>query len=129
MKLLKDILYKVDLDSILGDTNVAIPHVCFDSREVQKDSLFVAVKGTVSDGHDYISTAIKKGATAIVCEVLPKKRPEQVVFVKAKDSARALGVISCNYYDHPSEKIKLVGVTGTNGKTTVSSLLFGYFKR
>lgn len=128
MKLLKDILYKVDLDSIMGDTNVAIPHVCFDSREVQKDSLFVAVKGTVSDGHDYISTAIKKGAIAIVCEVLPKKRPEQVVFVKAKDSARALGVISCNYYDHPSEKIKLVGVTGTNGKTTVSSLLFGLFQ-
>ena len=128
MKLLKDILYKVDLDSISGNTNCAISHLCFDSRQVQKDALFVAVKGSVSDGHAYIKTAIERGALAIVCEVLPTEMHADVVYVKVKDSSEALGVIASNYHDNPSEKIKLIGVTGTNGKTTVSTLLYNLFQ-
>ena len=128
MKLLKDILYKVELDSIHGNTNSAISHLCFDSREVQKDALFVAVKGSVSDGHSYIQTAIDQGALAVVCEVLPTDLQSDIVYVKVKDSAHALGVISSNYYDNPSEKIKLIGVTGTNGKTTVTTLLYSLYQ-
>lgn len=128
MKLLKDILYKVDLDHIEGNTNVAIPHMCFDSRQVQKDSLFVAVKGSLSDGHDYIEMAIEKGALAIICESLPADLNENVVYVQVKNSSRALGVVASNFYDNPSEKIKLVGVTGTNGKTTVATLLHNLFQ-
>ena len=128
MKLLKDILYKVDLDHIQGNTNIAIPHLCFDSRQVQKDSLFIAVKGSLSDGHDYIDKSLEAGALAVVCEELPANIKEDVVYVKVKDSSRALGVISSNYYDNPSEKIKLVGVTGTNGKTTVATLLHSLFQ-
>jgi len=128
MKLLKDILYKVDLDRIEGNTNIAIPHMCFDSRQVQKDTLFVAVKGSLSDGHDYIVKAIELGALAIICEDLPAKLNENVVYVKVKNSSRALGVVASNFYDNPSEKIKLVGVTGTNGKTTVATLLHNLFQ-
>jgi UDP-N-acetylmuramoyl-L-alanyl-D-glutamate--2,6-diaminopimelate ligase len=128
MKLLKDILYKVDLDRIEGNTNIAIPHMCFDSRQVQKDTLFVAVKGSLSDGHDYIEKAIELGALAIISEALPVKLNENVVYVKVKDSSRALGVVASNFYDNPSEKIKLVGVTGTNGKTTVATLLHNLFQ-
>ena len=128
MKLLKDILYKVDLDRIEGNTNIAIPHMCFDSRQVQKDTLFVAVKGSLSDGHDYIEKAIELGALAIICEHLPAKLNENVVYVKVKNSSRALGVVASNFYDNPSEKIKLVGVTGTNGKTTVATLLHNLFQ-
>ena len=128
MKLLKDILYKVDLYRIEGDANIAIPHMCFDSRQVQKDTLFVAVKGSLSDGHDYIVKAIELGALAIICEDLPAKLNENVVYVIVKDSSRALGVVASNFYDNPSEKIKLVGVTGTNGKTTVATLLHNLFQ-
>jgi UDP-N-acetylmuramoyl-L-alanyl-D-glutamate--2,6-diaminopimelate ligase len=128
MKLLKDILYKVDLDRIEGNTNIAIPHMCFDSRQVQKDTLFVAVKGSLSDGHDYVANAIELGALAIICEDLPAKLNENVVYVKVKDSSRALGVVASNFYDNPSEKIILVGVTGTNGKTTVATLLHNLFQ-
>ena len=128
MKLLKDILYKVELLHIEGTTNCAIPHVCFDSRLVQKDSLFVAVKGSLVDGHLYIEKAISLGAIAIVCEHLPKVLHEGIIYVKVADSAQALGVIAANFYDNPSEKIKLIGVTGTNGKTTVATLLYNLFQ-
>ena len=123
MKLLKDILYKVDLDRIVGNTNIAIPHMCFDSRQVQKDTLFVAIKGSLFDGHNFITKAIELGALAIICEDLPADLNENVVYVKVKDSSKALGVVASNFYDNPSEKIKLVGVTGTNGNTTVVTLL------
>ncbi len=128
MKLLKDILYKVDLDRIVGNTNVAIPHMCFDSRQVQKDTLFVAIKGSLFDGHNFITKAIDFGALTIVCEDLPAVLNKNVVYVKVKDSSKALGVIASNFYDNPSEKIKLVGVTGTNGKTTVATLLHNLFQ-
>jgi UDP-N-acetylmuramoyl-L-alanyl-D-glutamate--2,6-diaminopimelate ligase len=128
MKLLKDILYKVDLERIEGSTNFAIPHICFDSREVQKDSLFIAVNGTLSDGHSFIDSAISKGAIGVVCENLPQTINPKVVYIKVKNSAQSLGVIASNFYDNPSEKLKLVGVTGTNGKTTVATLLHNLFQ-
>jgi UDP-N-acetylmuramoyl-L-alanyl-D-glutamate--2,6-diaminopimelate ligase len=128
MKLLKDILYKVELESISGNANIAIPHICFDSRIVQKDSLFVAVKGSISDGHTFIEKAISLGALAVICEKLPVLLNPEVVYVKVKDAATALGIIAANFYDNPSEKIKLIGVTGTNGKTTVATLLHNLFQ-
>jgi len=128
MKLLKDILYKVDLDRIVGNTNVAIPHMCFDSRQVQKDSLFIAVKGSLSDGHGFIEQSIELGALAVICEVLPSALNDKVVYIKVKDSSRALGIVASNFHNNPSEKLKLVGITGTNGKTTVATLLHNLFQ-
>ena len=128
MKLLSDILYKVKLEEIIGSTHVAISSIVFDSRKVKKDSLFVATKGAAVDGHIYIQKAIESGAIAIVCEEIPKDKNDQITYVKVADSTYALGVMACNYYDNPSEKLKLVGITGTNGKTTTVTLLFNLFK-
>ena len=128
MKLLSDILYKVKLEEIIGSTHVAISSIVFDSRKVKKDSLFVATKGAADDGHIYIQKAIELGAIAIVCEEIPKDKNDQITYVKVADSTYALGVMACNYYDNPSEKLKLVGITGTNGKTTTVTLLFNLFK-
>ncbi len=129
MKLLKDILYRVSLVEVVGSTNVAITAVSFDSRRIEKDSLFFAVRGTQSDGHKYIDETIVGGAIAIVCEVLPEKMDAKITYIKVSDSALALGIVASNFYDNPSEKIKLVGVTGTNGKTTTVTLLFNLFKK
>ena len=128
MKLLSDILYKVKLEEIIGSTHVAISSIVFDSRKVKKDSLFVATKGAADNGHIYIQKAIESGAIAIVCEEIPKDKNDQITYVKVTDSTYALGVMACNYYDNPSEKLKLVGITGTNGKTTTVTLLFNLFK-
>jgi UDP-N-acetylmuramoyl-L-alanyl-D-glutamate--2,6-diaminopimelate ligase len=128
MKLLSQILYKVRLEEVVGSTHVAISSVTFDSRTVKKDSLFIATKGTAVDGHEYIQQAIQNGAIAVVCESVPSQLEETVTYVKVKDSSYSLGIIACNYYDNPSEKLKLVGVTGTNGKTTTATLLFNLFK-
>ena len=128
MKLLSDILYKVKLEEIIGSTHVAISSIVFDSRKVKKDSLFVATKGVADNGHIYIQKAIELGAIAIVCEEIPKDKNDQITYVKVTDSTYALGVMACNYYDNPSEKLKLVGITGTNGKTTTVTLLFNLFK-
>lgn len=128
MKLLRDILYKAGLLEVQGSTNVAITAMVFDSRKVAKDSLFVAVKGTQSDGHAFIETAIAAGALAIVCEAFPAALNERITYVKVADSAQALGIMSSNFYDNPSASLKLVGVTGTNGKTTTVTLLFQLFR-
>src|ERR1700752_3443504 len=128
MKLLSDILYKTRLEEIVGSTNVAISAVTFDSRKVKKDSLFIATKGTTVDGHKFIDKAIELGAVAIVCEDLPEVTKDHITYVKVLDSSVALGYIACNFYDNPSEKLKLVGVTGTNGKTTTATLLFNLFR-
>ena len=128
MKLLSDILYKARLEEVIGSTNLAISAVTFDSRKVKKDSLFVATRGTAADGHDFIDQAILAGAVAIVCEDLPSVLNEQVTYVKVTNTSLALGFIACNFYDHPSEKLKLVGITGTNGKTTTVTLLFNLFR-
>ncbi|MBA3681068.1 MAG: UDP-N-acetylmuramoyl-L-alanyl-D-glutamate--2,6-diaminopimelate ligase [Bacteroidetes bacterium] len=128
MKLLSDIIYKVRLEEITGSTHMAISSVTFDSRSVKKDSLFVATKGTAVDGHTYIDKAIESGAIAVVCEEMPANKNENVTYVKVADSSYALGIIACNFFDNPSEKVKLVGITGTNGKTTTVTLLFNLFK-
>ena len=129
MKLLKDILYKVSLIEVVGSTNVAINAIQFDSRKVGKDNLFVAVRGTVSDGHKYIDNTITAGAIAVLCEEIPISINEKITYIKVKDTSAALGIIASNFYDNPSEHIKLVGVTGTNGKTTTVTLLFNLFKK
>lgn len=129
MKLLKDILYKAGIIEVTGSTNVAITALTFDSRKIEKDSLFIAVKGTQADGHTYINDVISKGAIAVLCEEFPEVLNEKVTYVKVKDTSAALGIIAANFYDNPSEKLKLVGVTGTNGKTTTVTLLFNLFKK
>ncbi len=129
MKLLKDILYKAGITELIGSTNVAITSVCSDSRKATKDSLFVAVRGIKSDGHQFIDQTIKTGAVAIVCEEFPEETSDKITYVKVKDCSVALGVIASNFYDSPSEKLKLVGVTGTNGKTTTVTLLFNLFRK
>lgn len=126
---LKEILYKVSLTSSYGNMAVEVNGICFDSRKVQPGSLFVAVRGTQSDGHDYITKAILQGAVAIVCEKLPDTINETLVYVTVKSSAEALGIIASNFYRNPSEKLKLTGVTGTNGKTTTATLLYQLFSR
>jgi UDP-N-acetylmuramoyl-L-alanyl-D-glutamate--2,6-diaminopimelate ligase len=128
MKLLKDILYKAGIVEVHGSTNVAIAALTFDSRKIEKDSLFIAVKGTQVDGHQYISEVAKKGAVAVLCEDFPADLNEKITYIKVKDTSFAMGIVASNYYNNPSEKLKLVGVTGTNGKTTTVTLLFNLFK-
>lgn len=127
MRELKDILYKVNITSASGDMGISIRGIAFDSRSVKKGFLFVAVKGTQSDGHTFIKTAIQNGAIAIVSEKLPESLSNDITYVTVKQSAKALGVIVANFYENPSAKLKLVGVTGTNGKTTVVTLLHKLF--
>ncbi|MEP3388557.1 MAG: UDP-N-acetylmuramoyl-L-alanyl-D-glutamate--2,6-diaminopimelate ligase [Reichenbachiella sp.] len=126
--LLKDILYKVNLTSVAGDMGLEVTGVQFDSRKVKKGNLFVAVKGTQVDGHEYIDQAIKSGAIAVVCEEMPFETSKEVTFVATKNSSHALGIIASNYHGNPSDKLKLVGVTGTNGKTTTVTLLYKLFR-
>ena len=128
MKLLSDLLYKTGIKEVKGDINLAITSICFDSRKVTNSSLFVAISGTQNDGHQFIDGAIKDGALAIVCEVFPEEIEERVTYVQVKSSTEALGIIACNFYDNPSEKLKLVGVTGTNGKTTTATLLYSLYR-
>lgn len=128
MRLLKDILYKVTIEKVIGSTGVSISQIEFDSRKVKKGDLFVAIKGMISNGHDYISKAIEFGANTIVCEDIPNEIAKGITFIQVKNSQSALAILAANYYDNPSEKLTLVGVTGTNGKTTITSLLYQLFK-
>ncbi len=129
MKLLKDILYGVSLSAVSGDTNVLVNHVHFDSRKVEMDDVFVAIRGLITDGHKYIQKAVELGAKAVVCEELPELLVDGVTYLKVSDCNSALAIIAANYYDNPSKNLKLVGITGTNGKTTVSTLLYNLFKK
>jgi len=129
MALLKDILYKVSLVSVSGSTDLTISSVCFDSRTVSQGSLFVATKGVSVDGHHFIDKALEKGAIAIVCEISPSKFQDGITYVEVKDSSEALGIIASNFYGNPSTHLKLVGVTGTNGKTTTVTLLHQLFRK
>ena len=128
MRLLTDILYKAGLEEIIGTTNIAVSSITFDSRKVKKDTLFIAVRGTAVDGHNFIAQAIEAGANSIICEEIPAYKVENISYVKVKDTSYALGIIAANFYDNPSQKLKLVGVTGTNGKTTTVTLLYNLFK-
>ncbi len=129
MKLLKDILYGVSLTAVSGDTNVLVNHIHFDSRKVEMDDVFIAIKGLVTDGHKYIQTAIDQGAKAIICEQLPKLVVNGVTYVEVDNGNKALAILASNFYGNPSKNLKLIGVTGTNGKTTVSTLLYSLFKK
>ena len=126
---LKDILYKVSLEAVVGNTNLAINNIQFDSRKVELNDIFVAIKGTASDGHEFIATAAAQGAIAIICEDLPDNVVNGVTYVRVQNSQRALAIMAANYYGNPSENLKLVGVTGTNGKTTIASLLYQLFTK
>ncbi|MGB6151329.1 MAG: UDP-N-acetylmuramoyl-L-alanyl-D-glutamate--2,6-diaminopimelate ligase [Pricia sp.] len=129
MKLLKDILFGAGISAVNGSTDILVNAICFDSRKVGMDDVFVAIKGTLTDGHFYIAKAIDSGAKAIVCETLPVQIVNGVTYVAVNDGNTALAVMASNFYDNPSKNLKLVGVTGTNGKTTVSSLLYQLFKK
>lgn len=127
MKQGKDILEKVDVHTVVGDSNVPVEAICFDSRLVKAGTLFVAQRGVAVDGHDFIAKAIASGARAVVCEQLPEEQVQGVTYVQVGNASRALAVIAANFYNHPSAELTLVGVTGTNGKTTVASLLYQLF--
>jgi len=125
--MLKDILYKVSIKSVNGDTGIAVKDLQTDSRKVSAGSCFIAVAGTAVNGHDFIDTAIEAGATAIVCETLPQQIKENITYIQVDNSAIAVAYMSNNFYSEPSTKLKLVGVTGTNGKTTIATLLWDLF--
>ncbi len=127
MIVLKDILYKIPIEKTIGSTAVAVRNIEFDSRNVGLNDVFVAIKGTVSDGHDYILKASEQGALVIICETLPETIINGITYVQVADSHKALAILAANYYENPSENIKLVGITGTNGKTTISTLLYDLF--
>ncbi len=129
MSVLKDILYKIAINEIVGSTSVEINAIHFNSLNIERNDVFVAIKGSMVDGHKYIDNAVEKGAKAIVCELMPIKVVEGVTYVVVDDTSIALAVMAANYYNNPSENLKLVGVTGTNGKTTIATLLYQLFKK
>ncbi|MGB8373998.1 MAG: UDP-N-acetylmuramoyl-L-alanyl-D-glutamate--2,6-diaminopimelate ligase [Salegentibacter sp.] len=129
MIVLKDILYRVRMEAVAGNTAVAINNLHFDSRKVELNDCFVAIRGTVSDGHDFIAKAVDQGALVVVCEELPDNVVNGITYVQVKDSKEALAYMAANYYGNPSEKLQLVGVTGTNGKTTIATLLYDLFSK
>ncbi len=127
MMTLHDILYKCPLVEVRGDLSTQVVDFHFDSRAIVAASLFVAVRGTASDGHTYIGASVAKGAVAVVCEEFPTEMPADVVWIKVADAALSLAHIAANYYDNPADKMKVIGVTGTNGKTTTATLLYKLF--
>ncbi|WP_100614207.1 UDP-N-acetylmuramoyl-L-alanyl-D-glutamate--2,6-diaminopimelate ligase [Confluentibacter citreus] len=125
---LKDILYKVTLNAVVGNTSVEIRTIDFNSKNIAENDVFVAIKGSVADGHKYIDSAIKQGAVAVICENLPDELVNGVTYVEVDSSSKALAIMASNFYEEPSGNLKLVGVTGTNGKTTIATLLYQLFK-
>ena len=126
---LKDILYKVTINAVVGSTSVKVSAIDFDSRKISKNDVFVAIKGSVADGHKFIDVAINNGAVAIICEELPINLQDGITYIQVESASQALAFMASNYYENPSENLKLVGVTGTNGKTTVATLLYQLFKK
>ena len=123
MKQLIDLLKTTSVIQIVNEKAVNITGISFDSRKTEQGHLFVATRGTLTDGHDYISAAIEKGAKAIICETLPSEQNKDICYIQVTDSSEELGKIASLWYENPSEKIILVGVTGTNGKTTTKELI------
>ncbi|GGE39678.1 UDP-N-acetylmuramoyl-L-alanyl-D-glutamate--2,6-diaminopimelate ligase [Psychroflexus planctonicus] len=128
MNTISDILYRVPILAVEGNTSQQIRNIHIDSTKVGLNDMFIAIKGTATDAHQFIPSAINQGALAVVCETLPENRNTGVTYIQVEDSRLAAAYIAANFYDHPSSKMKLIGITGTNGKTTVSSLLFQLFK-
>ena len=128
MKAVREILYKVNINKVIGDTGTLIRNVVSDSREVIEKDLYIAIDGVNVDGHKFINSAIKKGAICIVCEVLPNKLREGILYVVVESTRESIGIISSNYFSSPSSKLKLIGITGTNGKTTIATLLYSLYK-
>jgi UDP-N-acetylmuramoyl-L-alanyl-D-glutamate--2,6-diaminopimelate ligase len=129
MMILKDILYKVTINAVVGSTSITVNKIEFDSRQIIANDVFVAISGTITDGHKFIEKAIQDGAVAVICERLPNALKDNITYIEVANSNQALAFMAANYYEHPSENLKLVGVTGTNGKTTVTSLLYQLFKK
>jgi len=129
LKKLTDILKNIEIQKLIGPKDITINDLSFDSRQIQPGQLFIAIKGTVVNGHKFIATAIEKGARVIVCETLPEKLDDNITYIKVNNPAKALGFLSSNFYDNPSEKLQLIGITGTNGKTTAATLLYKLFQR
>ncbi|MFT7251012.1 MAG: UDP-N-acetylmuramoyl-L-alanyl-D-glutamate--2,6-diaminopimelate ligase [Flavobacterium sp.] len=129
MKILKDILYKVAIEAVKGSTDVAINSIDFDSRKISLNDVFVAIRGSVSDGHNFIEKAVNQGAIAVVCEAFPERIINGVTYIQVKNTNEALAFLANNFYENPSSQLRLVGITGTNGKTTVASLLYQLFKK
>ena len=127
MKQLNDIIGKVKVLQMVGPGNPLVTSLCFDSRQAGKGSAFFAIPGTITDGHKYIETALEAGAHVVICEKLPDTTLENVSYVKVEDSAEALGLAASSFFNHPSERLKVIGVTGTNGKTTIATLLHRVF--
>ena len=126
---LSDLIQDLVLKNCIGTLDADISNLCFDSRKVEQGSLFVAQKGTQSDGHQYIQQVIEKGAVAVVCQELPENCTAGVCFLQVENSDEALGILACNWFGNPSKKLQLVGVTGTNGKTTIATLLYEVFRK
>ena len=126
---LKEILYKVALEIVHGSTDVQVNAIHFDSRKIELNDVFVAIRGTISNGHEFIDKAILLGASVIICDSLPTSLLSQITYVKVKDTNTAMAYLATNFYDNPSQKLQLVGITGTNGKTTIASLLYQLFKK
>ena len=125
---LQEILYGVAIKNLVGNPNVEVAALAFDSRMIKSDTLFFAIKGTVVDGHEYIGQTINAGATVVVCETMPAELVPSVTYIEVENSSIALGIVASNFYGNPSAKLKLVGITGTNGKTTIATLLFQLFR-
>lgn len=129
MKALNKILKKINVKQIIGNIDVNITGINFDSRKIDKNQLFIALKGALVDGHNYINKAIENGAVAILCEELPTDVIKDITYIIVEDTHYALGFIASEFFDNPSKKLNLIGVTGTNGKTTIATLLFNLFKK
>ena len=126
---LEKILTGIDIIETKGDLTKKVSDIHIDSRKVENGHLFVAVKGTQTDGHTYIEKAIEKGATVIICETLPEKIKDNVTYIKVANTVDCIGKLATSFYNNPTEKLDLIGITGTNGKTTIATLLYNMFRK